>query len=415
MGSRRQRKLLCVHTIGTRKLTLVLLAALVYFVLYHLPPPPKTKNNTGSDRKPPKYDVDTTPRFLHLSPFREDPDTEYEKHVSEALLEIENTALRESNGDSSAEDRIWQIALGKRVERESDSLEFEQENSEWKYSLVDDKKASKFITEMFSSVPQLKNLYNSYPYHVIRSDLIRYLLLWYYGGFYADMDVYPARSIKSCPALEPLWEGDAKSPNVSLVVGTEIDEPHASPRLMREWRWTRRYQLIQYTIYAPRRFSPILREVIVRALSHTRRHIKQSSFILGPRYNENTILEVTGPGVFTDAVLDVVSQTLPPTHNLVESSIDADADIGDLVSPSTGVTQRRVTWAPFTKIKEPVCVDDSEAMKGKSMGGVCVLPISVWGNGQRHSGSEGFRSRHACINHRFGRTWRKGWMEYFFG
>ncbi|KAE8355950.1 hypothetical protein BDV28DRAFT_11481 [Aspergillus coremiiformis] len=409
MGSRRQ-KMLSIHTIGVRKLTLVFLVVLIYLVVYHLPPPPKTKNNTRADRQPPTYDVDTTPRYLHSSRFREDPDSEYEKKVSDALSEIEgNARRREHNWDSSTDDRIWQVALGKYIERDTDSIEFEQENREWAYS------ASKLITETFSSVPDLKQLYDSYPYHVIRSDLIRYLLLWYYGGFYADMDVYPARSIKTCPALQPLWNDEARRLNVSLVVGIEIDEPHASPRLMREWRWIRRYQLIQYTMYAPRRFSPILREVIVRVLAHTRQHIKHSNFFRGPQYKENTILEVTGPGVFTDAVLDVLSQTLPPTHKLVESSVDADADIGDLVSSSTGVTQRRVTWAPFNRIREPVCVDASEASEGKSMGGVCVLPISVWGNGQRHSGAENFRSIHACVNHRFGRTWRKGWMEYFFG
>ncbi|KAE8418983.1 hypothetical protein BDV36DRAFT_252746 [Aspergillus pseudocaelatus] len=415
MGSRRQRKQLCVRTLGTRKLSLLLLAAIFYFIMYHLPPPPKTKNNTNSDRKPPKYDIDTTPRFLHLSPFRENPDTEYERQVSKALSEIQSETLRKNNGDIFAEEKIWQIALGRNVKRESDSFKFEQKNGDWEYSLIDDIKAYKFITDIFSSVPELKKLYNSYPYHVIRSDLIRYLLLWYYGGFYADMDVYPAQSIKSCPALEPLWDSDTKSRNISLVIGIEIDEPHASPRLMHEWRWTRRYQFIQYTIYAPRRFSPILLEVIVRALSHTRQHIMQSNFIIGPQYKENTILEITGPGVFTDTVLDIMSQTLPPTHNMIELSIDADTGVGDLISPSTGITQRRVTWAPFTKISEPVCVDDSEAIKGKSMGGICILPISVWGNGQRHSGSESFSSRQACINHRFGRTWRKGWMEYFFG
>ncbi|KAE8347863.1 hypothetical protein BDV24DRAFT_146629 [Aspergillus arachidicola] len=260
MGSRRQRKQLCVRSIGTRKLSLLLLAAIFYFIMYHLPPPPKTKNKTNSDRKPPKYDIDTTPRFLHLYPFRENPDTKYERQVSKAL----------------------------NVKRESDSFEFEQKNGDWEYSLIDNIKAYKFITDIFSGVPELKKLYNSYPYHIIRSDLIRYLLLWYYGGFYADIDIYPAH--------------------------------------------------------------PILLEVIVRALSHIRQHIMQSNFILGPQYKEDTILEITGPGVFTDTVLDIISQTLPPTHNMIELSIDADT--------------------------------------GKSMGGICILPISVWGNGQRHSGSD---------------------------
>ncbi|KAF7589309.1 hypothetical protein BBP40_004496 [Aspergillus hancockii] len=400
---------------GARKLSLLILAASIYFILYHLPPPPKTQNNTRADRKSPKYDVETTPRYLHQSPFRDGPDSEYERKISDALLDIERETVQAKGYDSSVEDRIWQIMLGKYVDRGADSIHFEEENSEWTYNLVDDAQGSKFITEIFSSVPDLKKVYDTYPYHVIRADLLRYLLLWYYGGFYADIDVFPARSIKTCPALEPVWSDGKRNPNISLVVGTEIDEPHASPRLMREWRWVRRYQLIQYTMYAPRRFSPLLRETIVRVLAHTRQHVKQSGFFRGPQYKENTILEVTGPGLFTDVVLDVLSRTLPPTHKLIESSVESDAPIGDLVSPSTGVTQRRVTWAPFHGIRDPVCVDDSESLEGKSMGGLCVLPISVWGNGQRHSGSEGFHSRHACINHRFGRTWRKGWMEYFFG
>ena len=131
MIPQRQRKL----SIGGRKLILLLLAVLIYVVLYHLPPPPKTKNNTSSNRKAPEYDVDTTPRFLHLSSFREDPDSEYEKRVSDALLEIERKALRESNWDTSTEDRIWQVTLGKYIERESDSLAFEQDNNGWKYSV----------------------------------------------------------------------------------------------------------------------------------------------------------------------------------------------------------------------------------------------------------------------------------------
>jgi len=46
---------------------------------------------------------------------------------------------------------------------------------------------------------------------------------------------------------------------------------------------------------------------------------------------------------------------------------------------------------------------------------LAVLPINVWGNGQRHSGAENYNSVHACINHRFGRSWKKGWWEYLFG
>jgi hypothetical protein len=123
------------RVIGARKLSLLILAASIYFILYHLPPPPKTQNNTRADRKPPKYDVETTPRYLHQSPFRDDPDSEYESKISNALLDIERKTVQGKGYDSSAEDRIWQIMLGKYVDRGDDSLSFEEENSEWQYSV----------------------------------------------------------------------------------------------------------------------------------------------------------------------------------------------------------------------------------------------------------------------------------------
>ena len=184
-------------------------------------------------------------------------------------------------------------------------------------------------------------------------------------------------------------------------------------------------------MYAPRRFSPLLRKAIVRALAHTKQHKDRSGWLRGPKYNEKTILEVTGPGVFTDAVLDALSETLPTSHPLVRSSVEADAEIGDLLVPMAGEEKKRyksnakdgyeiqrndrVTWAPFHGLRQPLWVDATEAADGKDMGGLGVMPISVWGNGQRHSGAENFRSAHACINHRFGRTWKKGWWEYMFG
>ena len=288
--------------------------------------------------------------------------------------------------------------------------------------LVTDEKAIKFVTNELSAIPEIATIYKSYPHNVLRADLLRYLLLWYYGGFYADIDVFPARTIKTCPALEPFFAPTPEDytqnthPDVSLVVGIEVDEPYASPQFMRDWHWTRSYGLIQYTMYAPRRFSPLLRETIVRVLAHTRKYKNEKTTpFSNPAYDEKTILGVTGPDVFTDAILDTLSSSLPLTHPFIQQSVDADADIGDLISPTTQEVEKRVTWAPFHKLRDPVCIQAGEAVPNKSMGGLCVLPISVWGNGQRHSQAGGFNHPKACVNHRFGRTWKKGWWEYIFG
>ncbi|KAK4868210.1 hypothetical protein LT330_007408 [Penicillium expansum] len=353
--------------------------------------PPSTQNNTRADRPPPEHQVEDTPRFIYRSPFRNNPDVEYEEQLSNALENIENAILA-------------------------------RKNKEWKYNLVTDKKAIEFVTKELSAIPEIASIYKSYPQNVLRADLLRYLLLWYYGGFYADIDVFPARTIKTCPALEPFFAPTPEEytqnthPNVSLVVGIEVDEPYASPQFMRDWHWTRSYGLIQYTMYAPRRFSPLLRETIVRVLAHTRQYNSaHSRFLPSLAYDEKTILGVTGPDVFTDAVLDKLSSSLPSTHPFVQQSVDADIEIGDLLSPELGELKERVTWAPFHRLRDPVCIQADEAAPNAYMGGLCVLPISVWGNGQRHSQAGGFNHGNACVNHRFGRTWKKGWWEYIFG
>ncbi|KAL5342731.1 hypothetical protein BJX70DRAFT_269455 [Aspergillus crustosus] len=419
----RKQKPLAIPPIFRRRLSLLLLVIILYTFFHYLPfsfSSSKKENRIVSGKWLPDYDVQDAPRYLHHSSFRQNPDREYERRVSEALEKIEQDVLRENGGRKRAEDRIWQIRLGSHPEsageeRGSDSLKFEERNSDWEYTLVTDNQANDFITTVLSSIPDLEKLYDSYPYHVIRSDLLRYLLLWYHGGYYADTDVFPAKSIKSCPSLKPLFSNlDTGHTDISLVVGVEIDEPHASAQLMRDWHWIRTYGLIQYNMYAPQRFSPLLRNVIVRVLSHTRQHNRWSIPFIGPRYNEKTILEVTGPGVFTDAILDALSDSLPTTHPLITKSVKADAKIGDLAS-QWGQVHRRLTWAPFHKTQQPVCVDGQEAAMGKTMGGVCVLPINAWGNGQRHSGAENFRSQHACINHRFGGSWKKDWWHRHFG
>lgn len=278
--------------------------------------------------------------------------------------------------------------------------------------------AMEFVTKVLAAVPDIADAYLSYPHYVLRTDLLRYLLIWYYGGFYADMDVFPAKSIKSCPDLQPIFAKEAKKyPKVSLVVGVELDEPYASPRTMRMWKWTRRYGFMQYVMYAPRRFSPLAREIIVRAIAHTKQlnDHHRNIFTGHPRYTQDVILGVTGPDVVSDAILDVLSTTLPSTHDLVKQSMEKDGGIDGLTSEKTGDTEKRVTWAPFHNLRESRCVDASEATDETSMGGLCVLPVNAWGNGQRHSGSQGFNSPHACINHRFGGTWKKGglWQQIF--
>jgi Glycosyltransferase sugar-binding region containing DXD motif len=412
-----------------RRRRLLLFTLLIVVIYRYFPSPPRWENNRSANRPTPADEQGTKPDFLYHSRFRGDPDTEIEEKLNEALQKIESKALPVARGPVK---KIWQTGPDTASERDDECKRWGELNPGWEYKvtlheaidlvhpnfyqyLTDD--TALYFVESLANVPYLLEIYKSFPFPILRADFLRYLLLWYYGGFYADIDVRAVHPITSCNPLVPLFT--ERNHNISLVLGIEIDEPYASTHMRKQWHWSRTYGFTQYAMYAPRRFSPFLRRTIVRLIAHAVRHNDATSGIFhGPRYSEEDILEVTGPGMFTDAVLDVLSESLPQNHGLLSASVDADRGVGALPE---GDTTQRVTWAPFHRLKRALWVDGSQSGSSRSdavsddMGGLLVLPINVWGNGQRHSGAEMFGSKEACVNHLFGRTWKKGWWEFLFG
>ena len=170
-------------------------------------------------------------------------------------------------------------------------------------------------------------------------------------------------------------------------------------------------------------FSPFLRRAIVRVVAHAYAHGKRkNSGIKGlwgwvstnhgvwtGEYSEVEILEITGPGVWTDAILDTL------TDVLLKSSTRPATGLLDTVDG-----KERVTWKAFSGITKPTEVvlmpGTSASVRGDvEPVGVYVLPINYWGNGQRHSGAKNFQVEEACVNHLFLRSWKKGWYEWAFG
>lgn len=96
------------------------------------------------------------------------------------------------------------------------------------------------------------------------------------------------------------------------MVGVDVDEPFFSQETIKARKWSRGFGLGQSTIWAPRRFDPILRKAIVRTISHAmiqsslEQHTWRSKF----QTHENHANETSGGGMFTDIVLEVLSQSL---------------------------------------------------------------------------------------------------------
>jgi len=60
-------------------------------------------------------------------------------------------------------------------------------NKGWIIKVYDEDDAQEIISKYF---PQILPIYNSYPHYVQKADLFRVLLVYIFGGFYMDMDMY---------------------------------------------------------------------------------------------------------------------------------------------------------------------------------------------------------------------------------
>lgn len=118
----------------TRRGSCILFVILIWFLFYHLPAPPSTQNNTRADRPPPEHRVEDTARFIYRSPFRNDPNVQYEQQLSNALEEIEKAVLTQSEESNISKDRIWQIAKSQK-DRGEDSIVFKGKNKDWIYTV----------------------------------------------------------------------------------------------------------------------------------------------------------------------------------------------------------------------------------------------------------------------------------------
>ena len=208
--------------------------------------------------------------------------------------------------------------------------------------------------------------------------------------------------MRDCSPIKSVVHGGR---NISLMIGVEVDEPYLSLKTTAQWGWTRSFGFGQFVMWAPKRFDPMIRRAIVRAISHMMvlESVQDRSWMGRLREREVHMGEVTGASMFTDVVLEVLSKSLREGHPL------RDRDAG---------LERRVTWKWFRKLRKPLWIEPKEAEEGaeEEMRGLAVLPINRWSNGQRHSGAGKFEVEDACVNHVYGKVpWKKGWREKLFG
>jgi len=212
-----------------------------------------------------------------------------------------------------------------------------------------------FLEQHLSENAHLMEFWHDLQVPVLRADLFRYLALQTFGGVYSDIDTSCKRPISE-------WiPSEFRDSNIGAVVGVEYDDTTYK-------MFIRPMSFCQWTLMArPQHplYHKVLQRVIYR-LEYLARLQKVTLSQIVP--DKMQILEATGPGSWSDAVLEEVRSQ----------------------------TGQHLQFQDFQGIKKPVLYGD-----------VLLLPINAFGFGQKHSHSSDAAYGVELARHHFGKTWYK--------
>ena len=206
-----------------------------------------------------------------------------------------------------------------------------------------------YTNDKFSaSAPELQYLYDETIDYMMRTDVLRYLVLWQDGGVYNDLDV---------ECLEPIdmWVPDEFKDKAGVVVGIENDFAKDSKSHV--------LGLVVWTMLAKPN-QPFIRFVLDRL----QENLANVSAEKQASVNTHELMDITGPAATSVSFMKYASK----------------------------VTGTEVSYLNFTGMTEP-----------KMIGEVLVLPI--WSFGAEHQVTKaGFKKDQGkpLVKHHFAGTWK---------
>lgn len=248
--------------------------------------------------------------------------------------------------------KIWQISFNNTsLDSYTDSIHtWITKNPDSQYTLVSAVGANAFALKHYFNRREILNPFLSLRVPVLRSALLRYMLLESQGGVYSDLGT---------AALKPVneWIPLNLKSKVHAVVGIEHNqgEEDANPGMEDP-----RMQLCQGTIAASRG-HPLLSRIVTDVVEALQRFaIKNGTTIAELRPSAEEVLHFSGPVIWTRAILKTLSEA----------------------------TGTEMSYRNFTRMKEP-----------RIFGDVMVLPVSGFGIEQFYSGSVKEGSKDAFVRH----------------
>ena len=230
---------------------------------------------------------------------------------------------------------IWQtskLPVEKLSEEEKErSATWSKLNSDYRHELMTDERMEAYVRQKYKGT-EMESVYLEIHDYILRSDLIRYLMLLADGGVYNDLDVGCVRPIDT-------WVPREFADKAAVIMGVEVDNQFGPDGRTFE-SGTDLFEFVNWTMMA-KPGQPFIQFLVRRVLDNLRQIAKAQSTSLDKiEYTVRQVLELTGPTALTTAFFDYASN----------------------------VTQSLVTYKNFTKITEP-----------KLVGEVVILPIYAFG------------------------------------
>lgn len=215
-----------------------------------------------------------------------------------------------------------------------------------------DEGATAFVYENFRHRPSVVQFWSELQQVVLKADLIRYLAMLARGGVYSDIDT---------SSLQPIdnWIPDElREKKINAVVGIEYDDTTYK-------MFVRPISFCQWTLMA-RPGHALFERAVLRVMSNLEYMARRKRVTLRElELNKMEVLEATGPGMFTDVVMEVLRDQV-----------------------------EHIRWDSFHNRKKPMLFGD-----------VLVLPVRGFAGGQKHSHSKDKAYGEELVHHWFGRSW----------
>ena len=165
---------------------------------------------------------------------------------------------------------------------------------DWKYKLYDDQDCIEFIQKYY---PELFDAYQSLEEPVMKADMFRYLIIYHFGGLYADLDTEALKS------FDELLKDNSK-----MIIGVELEFDNTmllkmAPVYNNFYKKNNlNKQYIQYCFLSEAK-NPLLLE-IAKEIARDKHKVFDSI------KHANTIIK-TGPGIFSKIVQKYINNGYP--------------------------------------------------------------------------------------------------------